>query len=267
MSGNPIVSVVMPIYKHSEEQLTTAIYSILNQTFNNFELIITDGSDDTQNFEIISLINDKRIRYFKIKGYINCLNYGISQAKGKYIARMDSDDISRKDRCERQLKIFENNPEISICSGTVEEFSDNKESVDALRVVPETNEEIIEFAKKRNPFNHPCVMYKKSAVEAAGNYQDFYLLEDYYLWVRMILKKYKGYNIQNPLLSMRAGSDMYKRRAGWNYTKSQRKLLLFMRNHGMIEKKLYIKNCVIRSIASLIPNMVRKLMFEKVLRQ
>src|SRR5699024_12827165 len=68
--------------------------------------------------------------------------------------------------------------------------------------------EIIEFAKKRNPFNHPCVMYKKSAVKAVGSYQDFYLLEDYYLWLRMLMAGYQGYNIQEPLLHMRAGSDI-----------------------------------------------------------
>lgn len=268
-------SVLMSVYyKEKPEYLKEAMQSMFDQTVPTNDLVLVcDGPLNVGLDEVINEMQEKHIdvlhvyRLEKNQGLGNALNFGLKHCRNELVARMDSDDISRKDRCERQLKIFENNPEISICSGTVEEFSDNKESVDALRVVPETNEEIIEFAKKRNPFNHPCVMYKKSAVEAAGNYQDFYLLEDYYLWVRMILKKYKGYNIQNPLLSMRAGSDMYKRRAGWNYTKSQRKLLLFMRNHGMIEKKLYIKNCVIRSIASLIPNMVRKLMFEKVLRQ
>ena len=94
---------------------------------------------------------------------------------------MDSDDIAYPDRCERQLAMFSIHPEVSICSGIVEEFTVSPDVINARRVPPETNAEIIEFAKKRNPFNHPCVMYKKSAVEAVGSYQDFYLLEDYYL--------------------------------------------------------------------------------------
>ena len=86
------------------------------------------------------------------------------------------------------------------------EFSKNPETINCKRVLPEKNKEIIEFAKKRNPFNHPCVMYKKSAVEAVGSYQHFYLLEDYYLWIRMLMAGYEGYNIQEPLLYMRAAS-------------------------------------------------------------
>ena len=96
------------------------------------------------------------------------------------------------DRCEKQLAVFNEHPEVSICSGIVEEFTTDPNTVDAKRVPPETNAEIVEFAKKRNPFNHPCVMYKKSAVEAVGSYQDFYLLEDYYLWLRMLMAGYQG---------------------------------------------------------------------------
>ena len=135
-----------------------------------------------------------------------------------------------------------------------------------LSETPETHAEIVEFAKKRNPFNHPCVMYKKSAVEAVGSYQDFYLLEDYYLWLRMLMAGYQGYNIQEPLLHMRAGSDMYKRRAGWKYAKTQAKLFKFMKDENFIGNAQYIKSCVIRSGSSLAPNWLRKFMFERVLR-
>ena len=110
-------------------------------------------------------------------------------------------------------------------------------------------------------------MYKKSVVEAVGSYQDFYLLEDYYLWLRMLMAGYQGYNIQEPLLHMRAGADMYLRRAGWKYAKTQAKLFKFMKQKGFIGKGQYIKSCVIRSGSSLAPNWLRKFMFEKVLRK
>ena len=134
-------------------------------------------------------------------------------------------------------------------------------------LVPEKNEEIIQFAKKRNPYNHPCVMYKKIAVESVGSYQDFYLLEDYYLWLRMIMAGYKGYNIQKPLLYMRAGSDMYKRRSGWQYAQSQLNLLKYMKKNNFIKNSQYLKGCVIRSGSSLAPNWLRKFMFERILRE
>lgn len=78
---------------------------------------------------------------------------------------------------------------------------------------------------------------------------------------------YQGYNIQEPLLHMRAGSDMYKRRAGWKYAKTQAKLFKFMKQQGFIGKGQYIKSCVIRSGSALAPNWLRKFMFEKVLRK
>ena len=116
-------------------------------------------------------------------------------------------------------------------------------------MLPETDAEIRVFAKKRNPFNHPCVMYKKSAVEAVGSYQDFYLLEDYYLWLRMLMAGYQGYNLQEPLLHMRAGADMYLRRSGWAYAKSQMKLFGFMRDNGFITEGQYTISCLIGCVS------------------
>lgn len=207
------------------------------------------------------------IRLIKNGGLGNALNEGIKHCKHELVARMDSDDIAYPNRCEKQVGVFNTHTEVSICSGIVEEFTIDPNIVDAKRVPPESNTKILEFAKKRNPFNHPCVMYKKSAVEAVGSYQDFYLLEDYYLWLRMLMSGYQGYNIQEPLLHMRAGSDMYLRRAGWKYAKTQAKLFKFMKNSGFIGKGQYIKSCLIRSGSALAPNWLRKFMFEKVLRK
>ena len=267
-------SVLMSVYyKEKPEYLKEAMQSMFDQTVptNDFVLVcdglLNDGLDEVIN-EMQRTHKDvfHVYRLEKNQGLGNALNFGLKQCRNELVARMDSDDISREDRCERQLKIFEDNPEISICSGAVEEFSNNKETVDALRVVPETNEEIIEFAKKRNPFNHPCVMYKKTAIEEAGGYKDFYLLEDYYLWIRMILNKCQGYNIQEPLLYMRAGAELYKRRSGVKYAKVQAELFLFMMRQGFIGKSLYLKSCIIRCGSALAPNWIRKVIYEKILR-
>lgn len=205
------------------------------------------------------------VRLAKNRGLGKALNEGID-CKHELVARMDSDDIAYPDRYEKQIAVFNTHTEVSICSGIVEEFTTDPNIVDTKRVPPETNSEIVKFAKERNPFNHPCVIYKKSAVEAVGSYQDFYLLEDYYLWLRMLMAGYQGYNIQEPLLHMRAGTDMYLRRSGWKYAKTQAKLFKFMRQQGFIENGQYIKSCIIRSGSSLAPNWLRKFMFERVLR-
>ena len=268
-------SVLMSVYhKEKPEYLKQSIESIQAQTLSTNDFVLV--CDGPLNEQLDSVIATKRqemgeslnvVRLAKNGGLGNALNEGIKHCKNELVARMDSDDIAYPDRCEKQIAVFNTHLEVSICSGIVEEFTTDPNTVDTRRVLPETNAEIVEFAKKRNPFNHPCVMYKKSAVEAVGSYQDFYLLEDYYLWLRMLMAGYQGYNIQEPLLHMRAGSDMYLRRAGLKYAKTQAKLFKFMKQQGFIGEGQYIKSCVIRSGSSLAPNWLRKFMFEKVLRK
>lgn len=267
-------SVLMSVYhKERPEYLKQAIESIQVQSLSTNDFVLV--CDGPLNDEIDAVIQTKQlemgenlnvVRLAKKGGIGIALNEGIKHCKNELVARMDSDDIAYPDRCEKQIAVFNTHSEVSICSGIVEEFTTDPNTVDTRRVPPETNAEIIEFAKKRNPFNHPCVMYKKSAVKAVGSYQDFYLLEDYYLWLRILMAGYQGYNIQEPLLHMRAGSDMYKRRAGWKYAKTQAKLFKFMKQQGFIGNGQYIKSCVIRSGSALAPNWLRKFMFERVLR-
>lgn len=268
-------SVLMSVYcKEKPEYLKEAIESIQGQTYstNDFVLVcdgpLNSGLDkiiEKKQQEMGDILNVIRLK--KNVGLGNALNEGLKHCKNELVARMDSDDISYHDRCEKQLRVFNDYSEISICSGIVEEFSKSLDIVDARRVLPEKNNEIIEFAKRRNPFNHPCVMYKKTAVESVESYQDFYLLEDYYLWLRMLMAGYQGYNLQEPLLHMRAGESMYLRRAGWKYAKTQMKLFKYMKEEKFINNNEYVKSCIIRSGSSLAPNWLRKFIFEKALRK
>lgn len=187
----PKVSVVMPVFKHSEERLTSAIYSILDQTFSDFELIIIDGSSDENNFNIISKINDKRIRYFKIKGYINCLNFGIEHARGEYIARMDSDDISLPQRLEEQVNFLDNNLDVSLCSTLVEEFgllnktSSCKNELNLLNLI------------RKQEFKHVAMMFRK---EINLKYDNVKPCEDCLLYRKLLLQGYKFEIINKVLL-------------------------------------------------------------------
>lgn len=268
-------SVLMSVYyKEQPEFLRQSMESMFNQTVptNDF-VLVCDGPLTEELNEVIADMQklfDIRlnvIRLAKNGGLGNALNEGIKHCKNELVARMDSDDISYSNRCEKQLEVFANHAEISICSGIVEEFSEDPSVVDARRVLPEYNAEIIEFAKMRNPFNHPCVMYKKSSVEAVGSYQDFYLLEDYYLWIRILLAGYQGYNLQEPLLHMRAGAGMYKRRGGWKYANAQNKLFIYMKKEKYINSLQYLKAILIRYIFSLFPNNMREIAFKVILRK
>ena len=183
--NNPIVSVVMPIYNHSEKQLTTAIHSILNQTFHDLELIVVDGKSGNKNTDIISSISDPRIKYYKTKGYINCLNFGIEQSKGKYIARMDSDDISHPARIEEQVRFLDKNPEISLCSCLVEYFGDYTSS----KFSEHTNDinNLIDLIKQQQ-FVHTAMMFRK---HINIHYDNLKPLEDCLLFRRLLLDSHK----------------------------------------------------------------------------
>ena len=274
-SDNYQYSVLMSVYhRENAEYLRTAMDSIWNQTIPTDDFILV--CDGPLNEGLDAVIDDMQathpdtLHVVRLKtngGLGNALNIGIKHCKHELVARMDSDDISRPDRCERQLKVFKEHPDVRICSGIVEEFIVSTDQIEARRVPPEMQDQILAFAKKRNPFNHPCVMYKKSAVEAAGGYQDFYLLEDYYLWIRMLQKGSVGYNLQEPLLWMRAGSDMYKRRAGWKYAQSQKVLFKYMKDSGFISGSQYMKSVVVRTASSLTPNWLREFMFKRAMRK
>ena len=181
-------SVLMSVYyKEKPAYLKQAIESIQAQTLPTDDFVlICDGPLVTELDAVIAVKQRemgaalKVVRLAKNGGLGSALNEGIMHCRNELIARMDSDDVAYPTRCEKQIAVFNAHPEVSICSGIVEEFTTDPNTVDTRRVPPETNAEIVEFAKKRNPFNHPCVMYKKSAVEAVGFFQDFYLLEEYY---------------------------------------------------------------------------------------
>ena len=268
-------SVLMSVYnKENPTWLRLAIESMQAQTLPTSDFVLVCDGPLTP--ELDGVITEKQrqmgetltvVRLEKNMGLGNALNEGIRYCRNELVAHMDSDDIAYPDRCKKEVAIFNQYPQVSICSGTIAEFSSTPQTAHYKRILPERNDEILKFAKSRNPFNHPCVMYKKSAVEAVGSYQPFYRLEDYYLWIRMLMAGYEGYNIQEPLLYMRAGTSMYKRRAGWRYAKTQIELFRFMWKQGFINAWQYAESCIIRSGSALSPNWLRKFMFEMLLRK
>lgn len=268
-------SVLMSVYhKEKPEYLRESMESIYNQTVptDNF-VLVCDGPLNPPLDAVIAEMQKKfgnRLyvhRLAKNGGLGNALNEGMKYCKNEYISRMDSDDISRSNRCEKELIYLEAHPDISIVGGIIEEFISDIDSVCSKRIVPEYDFDIREFAKKRNPFNHVSVMYRKQDVEISGGYQSFFLLEDYYLWIRMLSKGFKGHNIQIPLVWVRVGKDMYARRGGWEYVKSQYRLLKYMRQINFITRNELFMQSVVRIIGTLIPGWMRGFIYRNFLRK
>lgn len=264
----------MSVYKNdSPEWFETAVMSVINQTSKPSEIIlIRDGEvPEKLNNKINELV--KKFPLIKLHINKNNLGLGLTLQKGielsshEIIARMDSDDYSVPTRFETQLKALIDN-DLDLVGSHVKEFVDDIENVQNEKKVPITQEEIKDFAKSRNPFCHPSVMFRKSKVLESGNYQDMKLCEDYYLWIRMIQKGCKVANIDDFLVYMRVSLDLYARRGGYKYYKSQKQLLKFMWKTKFINWFTYTKNTIVRFIVQvLMPNKLRQKFYEKKLRK
>ena len=265
-------SVLMSVYKKEKpEYFRVAIESIFRQTLLTDDFVIvcdgplTDELDsviyeETKSHESII----KVIRLTQNMGLGYALNEGLKHCKNEVIARMDSDDISLPERCEIQLKCFQNDNRIDIVSGTVLEFTDGSTQITGRRSLPEKHESICIYSRKRNPFNHPAVMFKKSAVNAAGGYkEDFHLFEDYYLWTRMLMNGSVGYNIQQPLLLMRTPTDLYKRRGGKQYAADMLKYHKWLLQQDWTCYKDYWTGAVPHAVVCILPNWMRKRIYQR----
>lgn len=267
-------SVLMSVYeKENPKYFEESIQSMLNQTIAPDEFVIVkDGRITNELEKVINKFTLKNSGLFKIidlkenVGLGPALAIGVENCKNEYIARMDSDDISVSTRIEKQFKILEEDPELDIIGSSVGEFIENTENVISYRELPEKNEEIQEFSKKRNPFAHPSVLLRKQKVLEAGNYRKYYLCEDYDLWNRMISKGAKCYNIQENLVFMRISKDFFKRRGGIKYLKSILKFKVEQYKNGYYSMSNLIVSGGAHTIVCLLPNFLREFIYLKLLR-
>nr|WP_314546162.1 glycosyltransferase [uncultured Empedobacter sp.] len=206
INRKPLVSVILPVY-NAGQHLYDCVNSIINQTFINFEfIIINDGSTDNS-LEILKSFSDPRIIIIdqKNKGLIASLNIGILHSTGKYIARMDADDIAFRDRFERQVNFLENNEDYVVCSSSRITFIDSiAETNKRLEVLPDNFEVIKVQTIFNSPFTHPAAMFRTSTLK--DNHilfdEDYKYAEDYIFWVHL-LKYGKGFNFRKPLIYYR----------------------------------------------------------------
>lgn len=271
--GYPKFSVLMSVYyKENPKYLTESIKSLLNQTIVPNEIVIVkDGKlTDELNSVLGRYINNP---VFKIVGYETnnglgfALNYGVNQCKYNIIARMDSDDICNEERFKKQLDYLINHPEIKLIGSNTIEFIDNINNSISNRIMPENNNDIREYSKTRNPFIHPSIMTYKNVLLNAGNYRNYYLCEDYDMWVRVLEKGYEAYNIQENLVYMRVSKDFYKRRGGIKYCKAIVKFKKELYKKGYMTYGKYFKTKYATIIVSLMPGFVREFIYKKLLRK
>lgn len=267
-------SVLMSLYiKEKPQYVRQCFESLLKQTVPASEwVIVEDGPLTQEMYQILdkyqreypNLINRIPLKFNQ--GLGNALRVGIKHCKFELIARMDTDDIARSDRFEKQLDRFREQPNLDICGSHIIEFDGSPDNILSRRKVPLEEAAIYKYQRRRDSFNHMTVMYKKSTVLKAGNYQDALLMEDSLLWINMMKIGAKCANIDDYLVYVRTGSDMFSRRGGIGYFRK------YLAGRKKIYKTKYISwfdyvyTIFLQLIISIMPNSIRKKIYIKFLR-
>lgn len=263
-------SVCMAVYKGDDAlYFQSAVLSVFHQTLPPDDIIIVVDGPVTVEIETVladlqhSVSIVRVIRLAKNSGHAVARQTGLEAARNEWIAIMDSDDIALPNRFELQLKVIEQHPDVSVVGGLIREFVEDPEVTVGMRLVPQLDAEIKEYMKSRCPMNFVTVMMRKSHVQSVGGFIDWYCEEDYYLWVRLALAGYRFHNLQENLVNVRVGEEMYQRRGGLRYFKSEERLQRYMRKKHLISPFRYLYNVAIRfAVQVAMPNKVRGWVFK-----
>jgi glycosyltransferase involved in cell wall biosynthesis len=213
-----------------------SMQSLIDQEFNSFEIILILNGEALGDIEKIRAhyAKDSLIKIFtsSLYGLTYALNTGLEHTSGKYIARMDADDISDKHRLITQYNFLKNNPDIFVCGSNYSLIDENGNLISNV-TLPENDKKIKRALFFKNPICHPSVMYRKDFVVSEGGYLGGHYAEDYDLWSRLSLKKVKFHNIQKNLLGYRSNSSGNARGSKLAYASvsaSQWKAFILSRN-------------------------------------
>jgi glycosyltransferase involved in cell wall biosynthesis len=265
-------SVLMSVYcKDNPNYFTEAISSIHDEQILKPSqiVIVKDGILTDELNKIIEKWKGKLgnildvIEVEKNIGLAAALNLGLKHCKYELIARMDADDISLPTRFQSQTAYFQNHPELSVISSWIDEVETDLSNSLGIRKIPEDNQQILDFAKTRNPINHPSAFFKKADVLAVGGYPIFARAQDYALWSLMLTRNYKFGNVPKVLLLMRTGAGLLNRR-GFKYFNQERKILYFQKSIGFISSSEYLKNLMIRFLFRIQPNFIKALLYKNI---
>jgi len=264
-------SVLMSLYKKEHpEYLRLALDSMINQTIKPDEIILVEDGPLTP--ELYDVLEEYKA-YLQIVVNKNnlglglALNEGLKVCKNELVARMDTDDISKSDRCEKQLKRFAEKPELALVGSHIDEFEGEPTNVISQRRVPITLDAIYNYAKRRSAFNHPTVMYRKSAVLSEGGYGNLKRNQDVDLFGRMLFNGYKAENIDEALLWFRSSEELAARRKSWENTKSYIKTIKKFWKLGYSSFLDFVLVLVAQTGMYIMPVRIQNWVYRKLLRK
>ncbi len=268
-------SVLMSVYnKEKPEYLDACLESIFSQTLLPDEIVLVeDGPLNDGLYKIIKNWKEKSkiiksVVLLENSGLPIALNKGLKLCKYNYVARMDSDDICVPDRFEKQLRVFQNDPSIAVLGGHVAEYDEDLKILLGFRKVPQTYDRILTFVKRRSPFNHPTVVFKKDVILSVGGYPEHLRnWQDYAHWCKILGKGYKTGNLDDVLVKMRTGNELFNRRSGLNYLKYELEAYQYVLNNGLINRFEYSLVIISKIMIRMLPKKILRLIYKIFLRK
>ena len=265
------LTVLMAVYRADDPDLfERALASVYANTLQPDKvLLVVDGP-------VASTINDTIDRYAHERGLAvlrlatngglaNALNQGLKQIQTAWVARADADDINMPERFERQARAIALGENIDIVGGNILEVELNG-TVLGERRVPADHASILRYARTRCPFNHMTVVYRHTMVMAVGGYPTL-VKEDYGLWASLLAHGCRAANVPEILVAATAGSEMYRRRGGLRYARAEFELQRFLVGKGLKSPLAAVAHGMGRAAVFVLPNRVRGLLYERLLRR
>jgi glycosyltransferase involved in cell wall biosynthesis len=260
-------SLLLPVYLGDRAEYFTRAFSsaVVDQTRRPTEVVLVqDGPISPALAEAIDLaVEASPVRVRRIDLEVNvglavALTEGLAACSYDVVARMDADDISLPERFAKQLPMIEAGCDL-VGTGMLE-FNE-LDRILGRRVPPVGQDEIARQARFRDPFNHPTVVYRKSAVEASGGYRHLPLMEDYWLFARMIAQGATVQNLPDPLVMYRVDSGAYNRRGGFSLFRSELALQRRLLADGFVSRAQFLRNVVVRGGYRFVPVVIRRAMY------
>lgn len=271
------ISVLLPIYyKESVSVIEKCLHSMLQQTVKPDEIVCALDDPSTEEIEtaidrFAETAGTKIVKCYckRGSGLGAVLNIGVQHCSCDYIARMDADDIAVPERLEKERDYLDTHPETDVVGSNIAEFENDPQEIIAYRNVPEDDAGCKEMLKRRDPINHMAAMYRRESILKAGNYSsEMMSCEDTYLWTAFYAAKLNFANIQENLIYVHAGREMYERRGGKKAYYYVKKAIDYKKEVGLISggEALFQKTanwCVL----VLMGNKMRAFVYEKMLRK
>lgn len=267
-------SVLIATYEGDDpEGLSQSLRSVLDQTVQPDEIVIVEDGPLTPELE--GVLDELETAHPGLivrtalptnQGLGAALKHGVETCSHEWIARMDADDIAVPNRFEQQLDYLESHPDTDVLGGYIGEFADDPANINTVREVPLEEEKLKPAARFQNPLNHPTVIFRREAVLEVGNYDSRRLIQDYELWMRMLAEGYTIANIPEVLVKCEAGEDLFRRRGGVEYAKTETRLQYKFLQLGVISVPVFVFNLLTRIPVRLAPNRIRGIIYRSILR-